>query len=122
ENNTDRYLTEFERLERGSLSDSPEWLRHLRREGIGRFTLTGFPTLKDEDWKYTSVASIAETAFVAAPYNPSGLSEQRIQERTFDDSGCIRLVFVNGHYSHELSTGASGAVTGPISSVAEAHG
>ena len=36
-----------------------------RRRAIARFASLGFPTQRDEDWKYTSVAAIAGTSFGA---------------------------------------------------------
>lgn len=100
---TEPWLALYEKMEHGAFAGEPEWLTHLRREGIGRFMVAGFPTLRDEEWKYTSVAPIVETEFAPGPYDPDGLNAERIQELTFDDSGCIRLVFVNGHFSRELS-------------------
>ncbi len=46
-------------FERSSAADQPEDLRRLRSQAFEHFTQTGFPQLKSEDWKYTSVAPIA---------------------------------------------------------------
>src|SRR5207249_3014559 len=53
---------------------------------------------------YTDVRPIAETSFRPAGYNPEGLTPEKIQELTYDDTGAVRLVFVNGLYSRELSS------------------
>ena len=34
----------------------PKWLLPVRKAGISRFAELGFPTLRDEDWRYTNVA------------------------------------------------------------------
>lgn len=34
-------------------------LRHIREEAFAAFTASGFPTVKDEDWKYTNISPIA---------------------------------------------------------------
>ena len=39
------------------------WLRKLREEGFARFGETGFPTVRDEDWRFTNLAAIARTPF-----------------------------------------------------------
>jgi Fe-S cluster assembly protein SufD len=71
----------------------------LRRAARERFAELGFPTRKNEDWKYTNVARIAKTPF--EPGNgrmtpPAGLDP-------FPEIDCYRLVFVNGRYRPDLS-------------------
>src|SRR5207245_1024326 len=54
----DVYKEDFERQ-----SPAPDWLQLLRRQGITRFEALGYPTTKNEDWHFTSVAPIAERTF-----------------------------------------------------------
>ena len=63
---TDRYLAEFESLERGA-DRAPAWLAALRREAMARFAERGFPTTHDEEWRFTNVAPIARNTFAPAP-------------------------------------------------------
>ena len=58
----DRYLAEFEALERRGAFRSPSWLAPLRRRAIDRFSETGFPTTRDEEWRYTNVTALARSA------------------------------------------------------------
>jgi Fe-S cluster assembly protein SufD len=44
----------------------PEALATLRRAGADAFARLGFPTMRDEDWHYTSVNAIAESTFTPA--------------------------------------------------------
>jgi len=44
----------------------PAWLKDLREGGITRFGDLGFPNMKQEAWRFTSVAPIAEGAFELA--------------------------------------------------------
>lgn len=39
-------------------------LANVRKAALERFTQTGFPSTKVEEWKYTSTKSLQETAFV----------------------------------------------------------
>jgi Fe-S cluster assembly protein SufD len=39
------------------------WLEKLRENAFGRFAEQGFPTTRDEEWRFTNVAPIARTAF-----------------------------------------------------------
>ena len=41
-------------------ADGPAWLAPVRERALGRFRALGFPTTRDEDWKYTSTAPISE--------------------------------------------------------------
>ena len=44
-------------------------LRKLREEAFAAFSLSGFPTAKNEDWKYSSVAPIAKETWKVAPFS-----------------------------------------------------
>jgi Fe-S cluster assembly protein SufD len=44
-------------------NDVPDWWRALQERAIARFAATGFPTTRQEEWRFTSVAPILETAF-----------------------------------------------------------
>ena len=49
--------------EPATFSGEPAWLAALRRDAYGRFEATGFPSAKDEAWRYTGVQPITETAW-----------------------------------------------------------
>lgn len=44
-------------------SNQPEWLKNLREKAFAYFTENGFPTPKNEEWKYTNVAEISNSEF-----------------------------------------------------------
>jgi len=74
----------------------PEWLVEIRRDAMERLTEIGFPTMRQEEWKYTNVAPILKTAFVSAPEEgPRRVEEPR--EGT-------QLVFINGRHAPDLSS------------------
>ena len=56
------YVEAFDALT--SDAPAPAWLQSLRRAAFERFAALGFPTTKNEDWHFTSVAPIAEQEFV----------------------------------------------------------
>jgi Fe-S cluster assembly protein SufD len=79
---------------------APSWLVTLRRNAFDRFAALGFPTTHDEDWKYTNVGTIAKTLF-----EPGQLAAAKPERFPLTDMGCAtRLVFVNGHFSRDLSS------------------
>ena len=97
----DTYLERFNRLDE-TASDSPAWLSRQRREAMLRFADTGFPTIADEEWRYTNVARLAATVFETAPEtSPDGPC--RTEFRAPGGSGGVHCVFLNGRYCAELS-------------------
>ncbi len=93
---------------------APEWLQSLRAQGMVRFEALGFPTTKNEDWHFTSVARIAERTFRAAMTSKAGISSEGstagmvaradLRRFTFDQPTWHTLVFVNGEFSEGLSS------------------
>jgi Fe-S cluster assembly protein SufD len=86
----------------------PEWLAGIRREGMDRMRATGFPTVRDENWKYTNVAPILKVPFTTAPEDgPGGVPThgQRPHPHPLPGGeGGIQLVFVNGRHAPDLSS------------------
>jgi Fe-S cluster assembly protein SufD len=95
------YREDFDRQ-----ASAPTWLQSLRQQGMARFQALGFPTTKNEDWHFTSVAPIAERTF--RPATAGGVIEKADIDRfNFGESGWHTLVFVNGAFSKELSSHSS---------------
>ena len=58
------YVRDFEDVDVELGAVQPAWARALRRTALERFQAFGFPTTKNEDWHFTSVARIAESDFL----------------------------------------------------------
>jgi Fe-S cluster assembly protein SufD len=58
----DTYLSAFAHFEKARGSD-PAPLARLRQEAIERFAVLGFPTLEDEDWRFTPLAPLTRVPF-----------------------------------------------------------
>jgi Fe-S cluster assembly protein SufD len=101
-NQTEQHVEKFRRLE--ERSGGPPWLWPLRKAGLARFAELGFPTLHDEDWRFTNVAEI-----VKLPFHPvlerdgGGIDTKRVAELTFGRLAGRRLVFIDGHFVGDLS-------------------
>src|SRR5437660_244502 len=113
---TDRYLAEFEHLERGA-HESPAWLAALRREAMARFAERGFPTRRDEDWRYTNLGPLAATPFRVAGASAPG---ELVDRSAVGPSTWPRLVFVNGRFAPERSSRQPLPGGARLSSLAEA--
>jgi len=114
------YRQDFERQK-----PAPDWLQQLREQGITRFEALGYPTTKNEDWHFTSVAPIAERTFRLASLgsdgkegidrressrrkgdsaNSLGLKPADIERFGFGQTDWHRLVFINGVFDESLSS------------------
>ena len=96
----DLYVSSFRAQEREFAARDPQWLLRLRQEAIESFARLGFPTVHDEEWRFTNVAPLAKVLFQAAPdetdtWEAKGL-EGALPGGSSAESGAIRLVFVNG--------------------------
>ena len=91
-----RYVDAYRAFAANGAARGPAWLKTLRDGAIDRFAALGFPSTKQEAWRFTNVAPIADAEFALAPrasatgYRVPGESPHR-------------LVFVNGHFNEELS-------------------
>jgi Fe-S cluster assembly protein SufD len=93
------WLQTFEQF--NARQSGPRWLRELREAAFARFWELGFPTIHDEDWRFTSVAPIANGAFRLADETLS-LQPAELQPFRLKGSAC-QLVFVNGRFAPALS-------------------
>jgi Fe-S cluster assembly protein SufD len=88
-----------------SPAGGPRWLQDLRARGAERFSSLGFPTTREEEWRFTNVAPIASTEF--RPASPRRLSQRDLDGYLYAAEAQHRVVVVNGRFSPELSRTAS---------------
>jgi len=98
----EHYLSQFEKL---AGATGPAWLRSIREAAISRFAEIGFPTPREEDWKYTNVLPVVKTPFRPAPeLATNGAVLRVIADLAGETAKGSRLVFVNGLFSEALSS------------------
>ena len=97
---TTHFRDEFGRLESRLAGAQLPWMRSARRDALDRFAQLGFPTTRDEDWKYTNVATLEKRGFTAATLR-NGVSPS--QTNALALAGAHVLVFLNGHWDPERS-------------------
>lgn len=95
------YLEAFSKLQELT-SRQPEWLQSLRSEAFGLFCNTGFPTTKDEAWRFTNLAALCREQFILPEAGDIRLTNEDLQPFLLCDAVC-RLVFVNGRFVAALS-------------------
>ncbi|MCC7416783.1 MAG: Fe-S cluster assembly protein SufD [Acidobacteria bacterium] len=96
----DPYIAEWERGAAGRAAGGP--LAPLREEAFRQFLALGFPTTRDEEWRFTSVAPIAERTFMLAR-RPAGAGSLDVAELALPVDPAAELVFVDGQYAPALS-------------------
>jgi Fe-S cluster assembly protein SufD len=96
------YLRDFETLERSLPDSEPREIRELRRRAIERFGELGFPTTKNEEWRFTNVSRVANGSFTLARAKAGGISAEQVAPHLFASG--TRMVFLDGHFVPELSS------------------
>ena len=82
-------------------NSSSEWLKAFRQKAFNQLTEIAMPTVKDEEWKYTSLAEVVNHAvFQIASHHR--LAENK-QFENYRDKADINIVLVNGVLWGELS-------------------
>ncbi|QJQ95285.1 MULTISPECIES: Fe-S cluster assembly protein SufD [Halomonadaceae] len=99
----------------------PSWVAARRQAGAARFEALGFPTRRDEAWKYTDVGAIAKANFALAQnaeFSPATSATLVLPIEAH------RLTFVDGVFSSALSDLADlpgGVVLQPLSQAIDAN-
>ena len=85
----DHYLNEFARVKNLLPGSDHPWLREKRIAAMSQFAEKGFPTRKDEAFKYTQTKKLEQTLFSLTSFNEAvGLEE--LQSLLADDLDCYR--------------------------------
>jgi Fe-S cluster assembly protein SufD len=81
------------------------WLSELRQQQLAGFLAQGFPTVQDENWKYTDVSRFAKQSWVlpdCAQQQPSEPLIEQVKKLSLKTPH-HRLVFIDGYFSTHLS-------------------
>jgi Fe-S cluster assembly protein SufD len=99
------YTSAF-REARQRYAGEPAWLRHLREDSFAGFERLGFPTVAQEEWKYTNVAPISQGHFVPVSQSNGDVvgNEAELAPFVYAEARHARLVFVNGILRSDLSS------------------
>ncbi len=74
-----------------------------REKYINQLDKEGFPTIKDEEWKYTNLLPILKKDYkLSEPLTK--VKKESLKEYILNDTDTHLIVFVNGQYSKDLSS------------------
>lgn len=101
ENN--HYSAQFKQLKPTFIGNHLPWLRTVREKSLARFLSTGFPSRREEDWRYTDLTFLAQQTFSWAPRNES-ITPELIAKHRLENISSHQLVFIDGYFCAALST------------------
>ncbi|MEL0455038.1 Fe-S cluster assembly protein SufD [Flavobacteriaceae bacterium SZ-1-7] len=83
--------------------DVDTYIHDVRSDAIKIFEEKGFPTKKEEAWKYTSLNKILKEDYSVFPKRETGLEYRDIKKYFIHDIDTYKIVFIDGKYSSHLS-------------------
>lgn len=89
----------------------PEFLENLqhdflhkdRKEALDRFFSLGFPTKKDEEYKYTNLREVIEKEYSLFPIKEHSITREELDQLHLGEENFDWITFVNGTLHKELS-------------------
>jgi Fe-S cluster assembly protein SufD len=105
---SESYVKEFESFAGATTAEGPEWLEPVRRAAMDHFARTGFPTAREEEWRFTPVSPIAQATWRSGGVGGiEDVAREQLTPFVFGHSEWCTLVFVNGEYAPALSSPGS---------------
>ena len=97
-----RYAAEYQTLAPALPGQTLSWLTALRGEALEQFSVQGFPSPREEEWRYTHVSAIEKKLFSPATrVTASPVDSDWLKSYQLEDAWSV--VLVDGHFSAELS-------------------
>ena len=101
---TAHFIGAYEAFAANGASGAPPWLKEMRERAIARFAEVGFPTTRLEQWRFTNVQPISETAFELQRASwELGPVPAGVTVATLGDAVATTPDFVRGHLGHYAS-------------------
>ncbi len=100
---TDFYLREFAHSAAMLPARHSARVGRMRAEAMAAFHRLGFPTVRDEDWKYTRLTTFTAQGY--APVATRDITPEQAQTLAADWNALpgYPLVFIDGHFAPQLS-------------------
>src|ERR1017187_7728566 len=91
----------FNQLESSNAADI---LSNIRKEGFKTFNKNGIPTLRHEEWRFTSISNLFKKEYNLSSDNLKITSSDIDAIRLPGHENANELIFVNGRFLSQLST------------------
>ncbi|MGB3151361.1 MAG: Fe-S cluster assembly protein SufD, partial [Maribacter sp.] len=97
----DKLISSFMAFENNVDVEHP--VHDVRTEAIKNFEKKGFPSKKEEAWKYTSLNSLQKVDFSIFPKEENALEYKQVKRYFLHEIDTYKIVFIDGIYSSYLS-------------------
>ena len=85
------------------LNATQDSLMLLRQQGLVKLGQIGFPTTRDENWRYTNIKPLLKQAFNIVTQPQADVSVEQVNAFDIDGFDRLRIVLIDGQYNSELS-------------------
>lgn len=99
----DKLVSSFLALENNGFIDVDSKIHNIRTKAIDAFEAKGFPTKKDEEWKYTSLKSVLNKDYTVFPKEENAVELKDVKKYFLHEIDSYKIVFIDGIYSSFLS-------------------
>ena len=115
-----RYTAEYSSIAPTLPGQNLAWLTTLRQEALSKFSAQGFPSLREEEWRYTNVSAIEKKLFAPSAIGQvqETVSKELLSKYQLADAWSV--VLIDGHFCAELSVLEGLPETVTVMSIAEA--
>ena len=97
----DKLVSSFMAFENMVDIDAP--VHDVRSEAIKSFEDKGFPSKRDEAWKYTSLNNVLKHDYSVFPKQENALEYRDVKKYFIHEIDSYKIVFIDGKYSSHLS-------------------
>ena len=98
----EKLLSSFIAFENENSLDN-SFLNELRGEAIKNFEISGFPSKKNEAWKYTSLKGLLNRDYSLFPKSEQSIEYKDVQPYFIHEIDSYKIVFIDGKYASHLS-------------------
>ena len=100
-----QYIENYPKLEPALPGQNLPWLQTLRKEALQQFAASGFPSPREEEWRYTNVSAIEKKLFTPVLEKKQQFLDNSqlalLESHQLQESWSI--VFVNGRFAPDYS-------------------
>lgn len=94
-------LANYDSIATALTGHSLTWLQEFRTTAWHQFLATGFPTSREEAWRYTHLSALEKKSFSLTVAPNDSLADDILRSYRLADAFCV--VLINGHFSAALS-------------------
>ena len=95
-----KYLEAFRALRQSK--PTVAWVELVRESAMDRFESLGFPTIQDEEWKYTNLGQLDKLSFLPSD-SSANIAASDVAKFLYPETAESHIVLVNGLFKADLS-------------------